>query len=120
MIAELIEKRLRLHHDNTALMQKVKADGREVPNPDEEQEWQSRDAAIEALSKQIERLKKQQHDRVDARRTGDAQDRAHARQWQTAALAVAPGAGLTRLRQSHQDFVDALRGWFVRGQETAE
>jgi HK97 family phage major capsid protein len=113
MIPELIEKRLRLHHENTALMQRVKADGREVPNSDEEQEWQSRDLAIEALSKQITRLQKQQA--IEAMLAEPEPRKTEPNPINGAALAIPPGAGLTRLRQSNQDFEDALRGWFTMG-----
>src|SRR5580765_7511352 len=54
MIKELVEKRQRLHEDNAALLAKAAKDGRDVLTADEEQEWQSRDQAIEAITKNID------------------------------------------------------------------
>jgi HK97 family phage major capsid protein len=115
MIAELIEKRQRLHHENVDLLQKIKADGREVPNPDEETTWQSRDSAIEALTKQIERLKKQQQ--IEAMLAEPDIRKTEPNPVNGTALAVQPGIGMSRLRQSNQDFEDALRGWFMVGKK---
>src|SRR5262245_4103039 len=107
MIAELIEKRQRLHHENVAILQKSKADGRDVLNPDEEGEWQSRDAAIEALTKQIERYKKQEQ---IEKALGAPEER------KTAPNPIEirnSDIGRQQLRQGARDFEDALRGWFL-------
>jgi hypothetical protein len=50
MVKELIEKRQRLHEENAALLAKTVKEGRDVLTPDEESEWQGRDAAIDALT----------------------------------------------------------------------
>jgi HK97 family phage major capsid protein len=65
MVKELVEKRKRLHEENIALLAKVQKDGRELMSAEEEQEWQARDQAIEALGKNIEMRIKQ--DAIEAR-----------------------------------------------------
>jgi HK97 family phage major capsid protein len=114
MIAELIEKRRRLWDENTAILQKSKADGRDVLNPDEEQEWQSRDAAIEALTKNIQMRQKQE--RLEAV-LSEAETRTTAPD-PLPQHAMAPNgrpsaAGMRQLRQSREDFELGLRGWFL-------
>lgn len=117
MIKELIEKRLRLHNENAAILQKAKADGRDVLTGDEEQEWQSRDAAIEALTKNIEMRKKQERidealASVDERRTEpnpiNGNGASETRQ-------LAPGT--RQLQQGREDFEMALRAWFLTPSE---
>src|SRR5262245_7377217 len=114
MIQELVEKRKRLHEENTALLQKAKADGRDVLNGDEETEWQSRDAAIEALSKNIEMRRKQE--RIEQALAEPAE-----RRTDPAALdprpAGASAAALSRLARGTADFEMALRGWFIAGSD---
>ena len=111
MIKELIEKRQRLHEENAALLKKVAQDGRDVMNGDEEAEWQGRDAAIEALTKNITmRLKQDQIEKslaeVEERKVEPAQ--------------VRDGSGsaaLRRLAQGKGDFSMALRGWLLAGSD---
>lgn len=111
MVKELIEKRNRLHEENVALLLKVQKDGRDVMNSDEEAEWQSRDAAIEALNKNIEMRIKQ--DQIAAR-LAEVEDR------QVAAPAVSEGPGtaaVRRLSAGRNDFDMAIRGWFLAGSD---
>jgi HK97 family phage major capsid protein len=111
MIAELIEKRRRLWDENTVILQKSKADGRDVLNPDEEQEWQSRDQAIEALTKNIQMRQKQ--DRIEAM-LSEAEERKTAPD-PLPAQGPARGfaAGMRQLQRGREDFELALRGWFL-------
>ena len=115
MIAELIEKRRRLHLENEAILQKSKSDGRDVLNPDEEQEWQNRDAAIEALTKNIQMRQKQE--RIEAA-LSEAEERKSAPDplpqaaTTNGARSVLP-PGTRQLRQSREDFELGLRGWFL-------
>lgn len=112
MIQELEEKRRRLHAENTALLKKAKDDGRDILNPDEETEWQGRDAAIETLTKNIEMRRKQ--DRIEAT-LAEAGER---RTEPNPVEARGDGsAALRRLAQHSQDFEMALRGWFIAGSE---
>lgn len=112
MIQELEEKRRRLHAENTALLKKAKDDGRDILNPDEETEWQGRDAAIETLTKNIEMRRKQ--DRIEAV-LADAHER---RTEPNPVESRGDGtAALRRLAQSSQDFEMALRGWFIAGSD---
>ena len=111
MIKELIEKRQRLHEENTALLQKAQKDGRDVLNADEESEWQSRDQAIEALTKNIQMRAKQ--DEIQKRLT-EVEER------KTDANPVADASGtaaIRRLARGKNDFEMALRGWFIRGSD---
>jgi HK97 family phage major capsid protein len=113
MLKELIEKRARLHEENVALINQAKKDGRDVLNADEEQEWQERDAALEAVSRQIDRLHKQ--DQIEKRLAevedrkaapGDPMADAHHRTSATARLAIQRG---------QHDSEMALRAWFLAG-----
>lgn len=109
MIAELIEKRRRLWEENTAILQKLKADGRDVCNPDEEQEFQARDQAIEALTRNIQMRQKQ--DQVE-RVLLEAEER------KTAPDPLPPpprstAVGMRQLQRGREDFENALRAWFL-------
>jgi HK97 family phage major capsid protein len=111
MIGELIEKRKRLWEENTAILQKSKADGRDVLNPDEEQEWQSRDQAIEALSKNIQMRQKQ--DRIEAMLAQVEERKAEPNPLPAQPHGPPTNLGMRQLRQSREDFEMGLRGWFL-------
>jgi HK97 family phage major capsid protein len=114
MIAELEEKRKRLHHENTALLQKAKADGKDVLTPDEEAEWQSRDQAIEALTKNIEMRRKQE--RIETALAEPQERRTEPGPLETRPAGAATAA-LSRLARGAADFEMALRGWFIAGSD---
>ena len=111
MIKELIEKRQRLHEEQTARLLKVQKDGREVMNSDEETEWQGCDAAIEALSKNI--MMRQKQEAIEAR-LAEVEER------KVAPAAPSDGSGtatLRRLKSGRGDFELAIRGWFLTPSE---
>jgi hypothetical protein len=113
MIKELIEKRQRLHEENAAILAKVAKDQRDVLNADEETEWQSRDAAIDALTKNITMRLRQ--DEVE-RRIGEAEQR------KTEPSTPGPesssgSSAMRRLARGRDDFDMALRGWFLAGSD---
>lgn len=110
MISELIEKRRRLHEENVALLQKAKADGRDVLNPDEEQEWQNRDAAVEALTRNIDMRVKQE--RIEKALAEPEERKAEPNPIATERRTSLDGQN--QLRQSRQDFEMGLRGWFLQ------
>jgi hypothetical protein len=110
MILELIEKRRRLHEDNVAELQKAKADGRDTLDPEAEERWQNRDAAIESLTKNIEMRKKQE--RIEAA-LAEAEER-KAEPNPIATERRTSQAGQQQLRQSKYDFEMAMRGWFLQ------
>jgi HK97 family phage major capsid protein len=116
MIKELIEKRQRLHEENAAILAKAQKDGRDVLNADEETEWQSRDLAIEALTKNITmRLKQEQ---IDAR-LAEVEDR-KVEPAQPGDINGGGGTGtvaVRRLARGKLDFEMALRGWFIAGSD---
>jgi len=113
MVKELIEKRDRLTEENAALLAKVQKDGRDVMNGDEETEWQSRDAAIEALQKNVVmRLKQKQ---IEDRLT-EVQDR-KVEPLQPGAQPGTGTAAIRRLARGRDDFEAALRGWFIAGSD---
>jgi HK97 family phage major capsid protein len=114
MIQELVEKRRRLHEENTALLQKAKADNRDVLNADEETEWQSRDAAIEALSKNIEMRRRQE--RIEQTLAEPTERRTDPGPLELRP-AGASAAALSRLARGTADFEMALRGWFIAGSD---
>src|SRR5262245_10861340 len=113
MLKELIEKRKRLHEENVALLQRSKDAGQDVLNPDQETEWQSRDEAIEAISKQISRYERQS--RIDARLAEVGESR------------VAPPDPMLETRGSHAmvrsmqrtqlDLDLSLRAWLLAGSD---
>ena len=121
MIPELVEKRMRIHGEITEILQRARADGRDVLNGDEEQEFQNRSTAIDMLTKNIDFREK--HAKVeellatvDARRTdpnpvSETESRG----------SVLP-KGTRMLRQGREDFEMALRGWFLaqKGQVTEQ
>lgn len=113
MIKELIEKRSRLAEENAQILAKAAKDGRDILNPDEDTEWQSRDAAIDALTKNIMMRQRQE---ATERLISDAEERK--------TEPSAPGAdgsasgsavALRRLARGRDDFDMALRGWFLTG-----
>ena len=113
MIKELIEKRQRLHEENAALLSKAQKDGRDVLNSDEETEWQGRDTAIEALSKNITMRLKQ--DEIEKYLTT-----AEERKVQPTQVSDGTGNGTRAIRslaRGRNDFDMALRGWFLSGSD---
>jgi HK97 family phage major capsid protein len=109
MIKELNEKRHRLHEENAALLAKAAKDGRDVLTADEEQEWQSRDQAIEAITKNIDMRAKTE---AIEKRLSEVEERK--------TLPTVPGLAPTvsaRLSRGKADFEMALRGWFIRGSD---
>lgn len=115
MIKELVEKRQRLHEENAALLTKVQKDGRDVMTGDEESEWNGRDAAITALSKNIEmRVRQEEIDKALAEPVPGKIQRAD-----PLGEPGSNGHSATRavmsLRRGRQDFDMALRGWFLTG-----
>jgi len=109
MLKELIEKRQRLHEENAAILQKAQKDGRDVLNGDEEQEWQSRDQAIEALDKNI--VMRQKQAAIEAR-LSEGERVVEAAQ----VRGDGPGTGtaaIRKLARGRDDFAMALRGWFL-------
>jgi HK97 family phage major capsid protein len=115
MIKELIEKRARLHEENAALLTKVQKDGREVMNSDEESEWQGRDLAIEALTKNI--AMRQKSEQIEKALAEPEPGKVH--RSDPLAEHGSNGHGSTRavmsLRRGRHDFDMALRGWFLSG-----
>jgi HK97 family phage major capsid protein len=109
MIKELNEKRHRLHEENAALLAKAAKDGRDVLTADEEQEWQSRDAAIEALTKNIEMRAKTE---AIEKRLAEVEERKT-----QPSVPGMPASVSTRLNRGKADFEMALRGWFIRGSD---
>jgi HK97 family phage major capsid protein len=112
MIKELIEKRQRLHEENAALLKKVAQDGRDVMNAAEEEEWQSRDAAIEALTKNV--MMRQKQAKIEA-------SLAEVEERKVEPSQVRDGSGtaaIRRLAQGRGDFAMALRGWFLAGSDS--
>lgn len=109
MLKELIEKRKRLHEENVALLVKAKQDGRDTLNPDEETEWQGRDAAYEAVTRQIERYQKQAA-------IEQALAEPQARQVEPAQPATEPRTSAVQSRQLQRGQADlemAMRAWFL-------
>lgn len=109
MIKELSEKRHRLHEENAALLAKIAKDGRDVLTAEEETEWQSRDQAIEAITKNIEMRAKTE---AIEKRLSEVEERK--------TLPTIPGAPPTvsaRLSRGKADFEMALRAWFIRGSD---
>ncbi len=72
MKKEPTEKRQRLHEENAEILSKAAKEGRDVLMADEEQEWQSRDAAIDALTKNI--MMRMRQDEIE-RRIGEVEER---------------------------------------------
>src|SRR5262245_465790 len=111
MIKELVEKRQRLHDENAALLAKITKDGRDVLTDEESAEWESRDQAIELLSKNIEMRQKQERIAV---RLAEVEERKSA--------PSQPSNGdrptvSSRLSRGRADFELALRGWFIKGSD---
>jgi HK97 family phage major capsid protein len=112
MIAELSEKRKRLHEEATSILQKAKADGRDVLTPDEEQAWQSRDQAGEALDRNIAMYKKQQQ--IEAALSAVEERKADPNPIQPAdGTRPVSALGMRQLQRGREDFETALRGWFL-------
>jgi len=111
VIKELIEKRQRLHEENAALLAKVAKDGRDIMSADEEQEWQSRDGAIEALTSNI--MKRQKQDEWE-QRIAEVEER-KTQPTQPGGLDSGAKAALRRVQRTREDFDLALRGWFLTG-----
>jgi HK97 family phage major capsid protein len=120
MVNELIEKRKRLHEENSALLAKAQKDGRDVLTADEETEWQGRDAAIEAISKNIVMRTKQEKiekalaevaDEPKAHRSADPTNIDDPR--------TSEGA-MRQVRRGQVDLDMALRAWFLRDRARPE
>jgi HK97 family phage major capsid protein len=109
MIKELNEKRHRLHEENAALLAKAAKDGRDVLTAEEEQEWQSRDQAIEAISKNIEMRVKSE---AIEKRLSEVEERKT-----TPTVPGLPPTVSARLTRGKADFEMALRGWFIKGSD---
>src|SRR5262245_13525568 len=110
MIPELVEKQKRLHAEMTAILQGARSDGRETLNGDEEQNWQARNLAYDAVSAQIVRYQKQAE--IEAALAAPEERRAAPNPVGDAR--PSSGLALQHLRQSSADFEMALRGWFLR------
>jgi HK97 family phage major capsid protein len=111
MITELIEKRRRLHEENVTLLKRSKDDGRDVLTAEEELEWQNRDAAIEALTKNI--TMRQRQDQIDA-----ALAEVQERKTEAAPVSLTPRTsrvGMQELQRGQKDLEMSLRAWFLAG-----